>query len=492
MTSSQVSDDEGFRRVHPLSPFVRGGLIAVAVLGYLVSQQVDRLTQPDAAPGGGELPFSVLVQAGAIGLTILGAIGLAFLSWWFTRYKLGEDSLEIRSGAISRQHRQVRYDRIQAVDLVRPLLARITGLSEVRVESAGGSDSHVSIAYLRHHEADAVRSQLLGLAARARELPSSEAVAGGPGRPDTWAEPGGPESVDAPTVPLLRVPAERLVGSVLLAPDALAFVLFVLGSLVLLAFGLAPAVGGFLPVVLVTGGRSLMRLTRWYDATVGRRGPTVTVQRGLTDTRSSTIPLHRVQAVEISQPFLWRARGWWQLKVNVAGAHFGSASAEAGEDVLVPVATTDEVLSVVEVVLGDPATTQELRALVEGTPEGFLGQPPSAKLLDPLAHRRIGALLGGRALFSRGGWVGRWLQVVPYGRVQSITVQQGPLERRLGLADVNFISTVGPVSPRVRHLATTDAERLGVVLARQASQARRGSGGVVGCDPAPDRVDWTR
>src|SRR5699024_1774932 len=101
---------------------------------------------------------------GAVALAVLGAVLLGLLSWWFTRYRLGADTLEMHTGAIFRQHREVRYDRIQAVDLVRPLLARLCGLSEVRVESAGGGDSHVAIAYLRHADAEAVRSRLLGLA----------------------------------------------------------------------------------------------------------------------------------------------------------------------------------------------------------------------------------------------------------------------------------------------------------------------------------------
>lgn len=474
--------------MHPLSPFVRGGLIAVGVLGYLVSQQVERLTRPDVGEVGEEIPFSALVQVGAVGLVILGAVGLGLLSWWFTRYRLGPTSLEIRTGWLNRQHRQVRYDRIQAVDLVRPLLARLAGLSEVRVESAGGSDSHVSIAYLRHPDAETVRARLLGLAAGAREpdAPGATTDADGIAMPAPDAvRPAGSEPVE----PLLQVPAERLVGSVLLSADTIAFGILVLVAIVPLALGYAPVIGGLLPPLFITGGRSIMRLSRWYGTTVGRRGSTVTIERGLTDTRSSSVPLHRVQAVQIDQPFLWRRPGWWSLKVNVAGATFGSADGEGSGDLLVPVATTKQVLAVLQVVLGDRETTGEVAALVDSTPPDFLGQPPAARWLDPLAHHRIGALIGGRALLTRGGWVGRWLQVVPFGRVQSITLRQGPLERRLGLADLLLVSTVGPVTPRVRHLGEADAERLAVVVSELASRSRRPRPGVVGCDPSPDRVD---
>lgn len=482
-------------RVHPLSPFIRGGIVVLAVVGYLLSQQVERIVgAPEGPPGPGEGGLApVLVQAALVGLTVIGAIVLGLVSWWFTRYRLGETSLEMHSGAIMRQHRQVRYDRIQAVDLVRPLLARLTGLAEVRVESAGGSDSHVSIAYLPSAEAEAVRSRLLGLAARAK------GVAPSPGQAETPFGPQPPYPVEQlyptqayPTQavqPLLRVPASRLVGSVLLSMDAVLFTLLLLVGLLLTFVDIGVVIGGFIPFVLLTGARSLTRLTRWFGLTLALRGETLTSERGMTDTRHSSVPLHRVQALQIHQPLLWRRPGWWALKVNVAGATIGSADGDSGDSVLVPVATTGEVLRVLEAVTADPGTTAEVASLVHGTPPGFVGVPRAARWFHPMAHRRIGYLPGARAVITRSGWADRDLQVVPWGRIQSMTLHQGPIDRRLDLASLDFISTVGPVRPRVTHLSTADAQGLGQLAAARSSHARRRPSGPVGCDPAQDTVD---
>ena len=141
--------------------------------------------------------------------------------------------------------------------------------------------------------------------------------------------------------------------------------------------------------------------------------------------------------MQIEQPWLWRRPGWWSLKVNVAGADLGSASEGASDSELVPVATTAEVLQLLEVVTGDVTTTDEVRSLVTGTPNGFVGQPPRARWLHPFAHRRIGYLAGQRAVLTRAGWLDHTLQVVPYGRIQSITVSQGPISRRVDLANAN-------------------------------------------------------
>ncbi|NYF99466.1 putative membrane protein [Janibacter cremeus] len=494
---------DGFSRVHPLSPFIRGGLVVIAVFGYVLSQQIDRIVGAAGPPAPGEGSTPLLIPAVIVALTVFGAVLLGLLSWWFTRYRLGESDLEMHSGAIMRQHRQVRYDRIQAVDLVRPLLARITGLSEVRVESAGGGDSHVSIAYLRNAEAEAVRARLVGLSAEAKGVAappvSSGAVEGTdlpPGPADSAAESGHPGSSTVPgqespeSEQLLKMPVERLVASVLLSWDTIVLAALLVLALALTFADLGVAIGGFLPLALITGMRSFIKLTRWYGLTVALRGETLTSQRGLTDTRHSSVPLHRVQALEIRQPVLWRRPGWWALKVNVAGARIASADGDSGESVLVPVATTAEVLHLLEAVTADPGTTAEVASLVHDTPEGFVGVPRAARWFHPFAHRRMGHLPGRRALLIRSGWLDRVLQVVPWGRIQSMALHQGPWARRLDLASVDFVSTVGPVRPDVKHLSTADAQGLAYLAAERASHARQRSGGPVGCDPTPDTVDW--
>ena len=492
MSDAQTTDDlDGFVRVHPLTPFVRGGLVVLGVLGYIISQQVDRIVGamtdlPDGGEGsgpGGDFP---LLQIGIFVVSVLGVILLALLSWWFTRYRVGEESLEMRRGAIFRSHRQVPYNRIQAVDLVRPLLARLTGLAEVRVESAGGGDSHVEIAYLRVAEAEEVRLRVLGLA----EAATGSAPAGG--ETPEGEDPAVAPDRATPERHLLSVPADRLIASVLLSWDTIFLGVFFVVAGVLAIFDLAPVIGGILPFVVLNVFRAVMRLTRWYGLTLGLRGETLTSKRGLTDTRTSSVPLHRVQALAIKQPVLWRRAGWWSLEVNVAGAQIGSASGEDSESVLVPVATTREVLDLLEVVTADPETTAEVASLVDGTPSGFVGQPRRARWLHPFAWRRIGYLPGRRAAITRAGWIDHELQVVPWGRIQSLTVNQGFVARRLRLANVHFVSTVGPVSPCVRHLDGDDAERLRQLAARRSSHARRRSSGPVGCDPAPDTVDCAR
>ncbi|WP_415830703.1 PH domain-containing protein, partial [Janibacter anophelis] len=173
-------------------------------------------------------------------------------------------------------------------------------------------------------------------------------------------------------------------------------------------------------------------------------------------------------------------------------ADLGSASEGASDSELVPVATTAEVLQLLEVVTGDATTTDEVRSLVTGTPSGFVGQPSRARWLHPFAHRRIGYLAGQRAVLTRSGWLDHTLQVVPYGRIQSITVSQGPISRRVDLASVHLVSTVGPVAPRVSHLDRSGAELLRSRTEERAARSRRGEPDAPACVPGPDTVDCDR
>ena len=68
------------------------------------------------------------------------------------------------------------------------------------------------------------------------------------------------------------------------------------------------------------------------------------------------------------------------------------------------------------------------------------------------------------------------MTVVPHERTQSCGVQQGPLQRRLGLASFALHSTPGPVSPRVNHLAAPEAARLLDAQAARAQAARSAAG----------------
>ena len=111
------------RRLHPLTPFARGWQV-VAVLFVLMANNM---------LGAGRWQFLL------IGLAIVIPVGslYGYLSWRFTRWWIEGRVLRLETGVLFRRSRQVRLDRLQAIDIVRPLMARFIGLAELRLETAG-------------------------------------------------------------------------------------------------------------------------------------------------------------------------------------------------------------------------------------------------------------------------------------------------------------------------------------------------------------------
>src|SRR5450759_3472614 len=157
------SGDADWTRLHPLSPVVRTGS-AVAALVLLSTQ---------FSTGGRRtsVPWVTLV------LLALGIVA-GVVSWLVTRWRVHSGDLQIETGLLRRQSIRVPLSRIQAVDVIAPVLARVLGLAEVRVVVAGRGTGRARLASLGVGEAPQVRAMLLALAhGLASETPEPPAQA---------------------------------------------------------------------------------------------------------------------------------------------------------------------------------------------------------------------------------------------------------------------------------------------------------------------------
>ena len=128
-------EGQAWRRLHPLSPLVRSGRGVFAVLalaGLFITGAV--------GSGTGSHWYDLALVA----FLVLAAV----VNWLVTRWKLDGATLRIETGLLRRDSRQLPVARIQAVDLVRPFLARMLGLAELRVRLAGSGDADGRLAYL--------------------------------------------------------------------------------------------------------------------------------------------------------------------------------------------------------------------------------------------------------------------------------------------------------------------------------------------------------
>ncbi|MFC6259182.1 PH domain-containing protein, partial [Kocuria oceani] len=160
-----------WHRVHPLTPVVKGWLAILVLAGGFVNIVLDDLVSayfggrdspaPDFDPGRVDTVFW-WVLAGIVLLVLLVAGAVVLVAWWFTRYQVTPEHVRVRSGVLFRQERQARLDRVQAIDIHRPFLPRLLGLAELKFEVADAGQSAVSLSYLTHDRARALRGELLG------------------------------------------------------------------------------------------------------------------------------------------------------------------------------------------------------------------------------------------------------------------------------------------------------------------------------------------
>lgn len=83
------------------------------------------------------IPGSVLL------IYLIFQIGLSYLIAYLTyinwKYGLTADALRIEKGIIWKKYVSVPYERIQNVDILRGILARLLGLSDIYIQTAGQS-----------------------------------------------------------------------------------------------------------------------------------------------------------------------------------------------------------------------------------------------------------------------------------------------------------------------------------------------------------------
>ena len=441
MISPVPTSDDGWHRLHPLSPVVRAGRTLLALVPIFLG------TMAPGARGGPRGVLSHVVIGGA--LLVAGVV-----SWVVTRWRVDNGDLWIESGLLCRSSQRFPLTQVQAIDIVRPLLARGLGLAELRLRMGGATGGSGRLAYLPAAQADTVRAELLAL---------------GHGRAGAVSQ-SGQVSMIMPAAPadalLVAVPTARLVASILLSRAAVV----ALVAAVALAIVQLTAPQDVVPIIGSSGAGALGLLTvLWrrfngnYRLTVVDATDGLRLSSGLLETTAETIPRGRIQAVRMVEPLLWRPLGWCRVEVDVAGRqHRGEENAAEGRQLraVLPVGTRAEAAALLDVVL-------------PGAPADRSRPPARARLKSPLRFHNLA--WGGNAdsVVTTSGRVSRVTAWVPMNKVQSLRRVQGPVQRLLNLSTI-YLDTAGrSVHSALRDRDASDADRILDDLTRACRDARR-------------------
>lgn len=480
LVRSPLSDGE-WHRLHPLTPLLRGGLFLIVVIGIVLANLRDRLVfvfLPWLAPdiesevgewegaGGDPIDFiianNLYVMAGLAVLAVLiVVVAVFYTSWRFHTFRITEDDVEVRSGILFRTQRRAPLDRVQGVNLTRPMIARLLGMAKLEVVGAG-TDANVKLEYLSTANAEAVRADILRLASGRRLAaasppadPRHEGRAASLGQRVGRELTGmieGPEAPVAEVESVVNIPLGRLVASHVVSMSTLVLVLAVIAVMVGVSQGVTWLLFAFVPAIIGIGAYWVRSIVRSLRYSIAPTPDGVRITFGLFTTITEIVPPGRVHAVEVTQPILWRPAGWWTVRINrLTGRSVTESSTDQFTTVL-PVGTAADVERVLRLL--QPSLPDDERALVvqegmfgPGEDDTFTNTPRRAWWIRPLSYRRNGFRLTGDVLLMRRGVVWRRLVILPLARLQSFGLYQGPLDRATRVTNVRAHVVAGPVSP---------------------------------------------
>ena len=98
----------------------------------------------------------------------------------------------------------------------------------------------------------------------------------------------------------------------------------------------------------------------------------------------------------------------------------------------------------------------------------------SAIVLEPRRVRSIGYQLRDDDLLFRRGIMFQRFVAVPYGRMQLVDINRGPVARALGLAELKFVTAAAATAVTLPGPAVDEAERLRDQLVALAESRRAG------------------
>ena len=425
-----MSQPDGWRRLHPLSPIVRGGR---GTIGFIV------LLLPAILRGGVSLGEFIPLAAVAVFVVV------GYISWIVTRWTVDGDDLRIETGLLRRRSLRFPLSQVQAIDIARPGLARLLGVAELRLRMGGSTGGAARLSYVSAGEVQALHDQLMTLAHGDAHDPAAPA-------------PKPAEATVLTTVPTGRLVASILISDVGFYAEAV-FVALVITAV--LAPDIASAVisGGGLVWLIGVVAVTWRRFNQEYRLTVSQAHDGLRLGGGLIALTSETIRPGRVQAVRMVEPLLWRPFGWCRLQVDLAGRQRSEGEGQAQRRQLrtvLPVGDRELVELLLDRILPDRPHEQS--------------PPPSrARFKSPLRYRMLGWGGTDTCVVTTSGRLRRTTSWVPLEKVQSLRRVQGPVQRRMRLASVHLDTAGRSVHATLRDRDVAEADD---ALARFADLAR--------------------
>lgn len=426
------------------------------------------------------------------------------------RYGFSITGLVIREGLIFRNVRHIEYARIENIDTERGVLHRLLGVAEVRVQTSTGGKPEALISVLDLNAVQDMRTRIF-----------SEAK---PAEPSAAAAPDERLLLHLPIGELVRQGLIDNRGMILIAAafgllhESGAYVLnkalldrllesspaaglAALGLMMQIALGAFTILAAILAVRMLS---VLLAIVTFYDFKLTSVADDLRARYGLFTRVALTLRTRRIQAVHQTESLLHRWFNRVSLDVDLAGDAGGEGDrndARMKTRWLAPICSASVAPELIAAALPmlDWSTEPDWQPLARGARgrifrkslfwsvliltgpaiwylrEGavivVLGCVPLAWMHAHLYVKHTRWALARDAVLFRSGWLTRRLTIVPRDRVQTLSIEASPFDRRSRMARI-YVDTAGASSRnagiRICYLASDVAERLAIALYRTA------------------------
>ncbi len=418
----------------------------------------------------------------ATAVVIAVLVAISVLRYFTYRYRIGSDSVAIRSGLLERSRRDIPFARIHNVVVHQSLLHRLAGVAEVRLESAGGHKPEAEMRVLRLDQALALE-----------DLIRRRATDAGVPAPQIEEDSGS----------LLRLPMAEVIRLGLISNRGMVVVAAGFGVI----YQMIPrrTVSDFVehngelayryvsqihPGVAVTATLAILAtlalllamralsvalaVTQYHGFHLSESERRLTVERGLLTRIRSSVALRRIQSWTLYEGLLHRLFGRRQLRVDTAVAGRGDNEGSALKE-LAPIAEPQHCDALLQRLLPGiawPPTQWQTIAThcwwpADGGPDVAVRQP-GLVVAGVAAVERVQGAAPGAAHGLCGGCALR------RGARRLVEALVAPLDRLSGTAtlwlDTAGASATGPAL-RLRFVPFAQAQalqaQLGAALARR-------------------------
>ncbi|WAA09250.1 PH domain-containing protein [Fervidibacillus albus] len=406
-----------------------------------------------------------------------------FVRWLRFTYRIEEGELRIEHGLFVRKKRYIPFERIQSISTSEGILQRLFGLVKMTIETAGGAgETEAMLSAISKEESARIQSMFEMAKAKVLQENSMESV----DEEQSFAEgtrpiieekkelvymmsfkeilfvsltSGGALGIIAAAVAFLSqfdelIPFDKLYSE---------FLNFVAHGIVL-----ASIVGMFIIFVayLVAIIRSMLKYSNF---TVERTDENVIISYGLLEIRRTTVPLNRVQGVEIREHFIRSLFGYASVYVVNAGS--GSTEESHDNILLFPFIKKETIAEIMKKILPEYAIDVPIHPVPERAKFRYIVRPfyyitipiaigiyflrpwgwlllllfPIFSIIGYISYRFAGWNITENQLVLRHRFINGKTMYMFKNRIQALEIQSNWFQRRkkLGTIQSSIKSSIG-------------------------------------------------